>query len=507
MNQVITPIKIGNVSVFEPPISNTIPLKEVSLYDIFTVIKSQKLAETTNELRSAAPDKAKEIKLKKLHYFTPNGTFSKRANTALKQASNLLVIDLDNLEPDELANIKAEIVSDFEPVLMFISPSGMGLKIIYYIDLTVGSHLQYFHALREYFSQRLNLEIDESGKDVARACFLCHDPDAFYSETPTVLRREFLDTFHVDESPKQTVQQTPSPISENEIIRRMDTWCHKNFTYVKGNRNNFITQLSGALHRAGVSEFDALNHCRGYAESDFTQKEIETTVRSIYRNSAFSGKNPLHQEREVTSFKGEVTSHMPRITGETEDSKKVVTGNLVTTQKFKIPEFPVDAFPEKVRNIILTLNEKQGFPVDFSAAAVLFACAVCSGNNYSLKIKNGWSEKPILYIVIVGKRGTMKTHPVNWYLKPIHERDGEKHKQFERAEAIYKENMELPRDERESIEQPILTQTLLSDYTIEAINEAHQNNPKGLGVHRDEVAGLVNDFNNYTGGRGSEQQV
>ena len=65
------------------------------------------------------------------------------------------------------------------PELIFISPSGKGIKCIVSIDIEAATHDEYFSALSSYLDLNYGVEIDSACKDVSRACFLCHDPNCF----------------------------------------------------------------------------------------------------------------------------------------------------------------------------------------------------------------------------------------------------------------------------------------------------------------------------------------
>jgi len=47
------------------------------------------------------------------------------------------------------------------------------------IDLTKAGHHDYFKAVANYIQQTYQLEVDQSGKDISRACFLPQDPNIF----------------------------------------------------------------------------------------------------------------------------------------------------------------------------------------------------------------------------------------------------------------------------------------------------------------------------------------
>ena len=95
------------------------------------------------------------------------------------QHSNLLTIDFDHLE--NLQELKAQLLNDeyFETEMLFTSPSGDGLKWIIRIDVSEVTHSEYFTAVANYIKHTYNIEVDQSGKDVSRACFLPYDPTAF----------------------------------------------------------------------------------------------------------------------------------------------------------------------------------------------------------------------------------------------------------------------------------------------------------------------------------------
>ena len=63
----------------------------------------------------------------------------------------------------------------FETEILFTSPSGDGLKWIISIDITEHSHKDWFTSIKHYIEETYNMEVDNAGKDVSRACFLPHD--------------------------------------------------------------------------------------------------------------------------------------------------------------------------------------------------------------------------------------------------------------------------------------------------------------------------------------------
>ena len=93
-----------------------------------------------------------------------------------------MCLDFDHLK--NLDALRAQLLEDeyFETQLLFRSPSGDGLKWIINIDLSQTNHSNYFRAVANYLKQTYSVEVDQSGKDVSRACFLPHDPDCFINQ-------------------------------------------------------------------------------------------------------------------------------------------------------------------------------------------------------------------------------------------------------------------------------------------------------------------------------------
>ena len=167
-------------SFFHAPINNTKPYKDYTLLDAFLYISCSKAQKRTADLR-AITDKAQagRFKSSSFDYCCFSGTFTKRSSDGLIKHSGLLCIDFDHLPDPESLRQNLLLDEYFDTQLLFRSPSGDGLKWIIPVDLSEYSHEDYFDAVAEYILQAYNIEIDKTGRDVCRACFLPYDPNAF----------------------------------------------------------------------------------------------------------------------------------------------------------------------------------------------------------------------------------------------------------------------------------------------------------------------------------------
>ena len=169
-------------SFYNCPITNTKPNKQIMLLEVYDLIKGDTYKERTLKLRSISdPEAASQYKRTHFDFVTPSGIFSKRSNSGLVCHSGLLTLDFDHVENLPLVKeaLLADANLDLVIDLMFDSPSGTGFKSLVSINIMQHQHHKWFEALAKYLKRRYDLEVDKSGKDVARACFLPYDPNVY----------------------------------------------------------------------------------------------------------------------------------------------------------------------------------------------------------------------------------------------------------------------------------------------------------------------------------------
>ena len=167
-------------SFFKAPIQNTKSHKSITIKDAYNYIVGHYAKEKTETLRSFDDKKrARLYKSANFDYVTFCGEFDIRSNNSVKSVSGLLCIDFDHVA--ELEVLFSKLLKDeyFNTVLLFRSPSGDGLKWVIEIPPSDLPHPDFFRAIENYIFKVYGIKIDGSGKDISRACFLCHDPNAY----------------------------------------------------------------------------------------------------------------------------------------------------------------------------------------------------------------------------------------------------------------------------------------------------------------------------------------
>ena len=131
------------------------------------------------------------LKARTLPAFTGAGTFTTRKSENLAHHSGMILLDVDGL-PDAAAaeRMRDVFAADSCTVAAFVSPGGLGCKAVVRIDTPAddAEHKEAFAALEEYWKGR-GVTLDHKCKDVARLCYVSHDPQAFIRQRPAAAFR------------------------------------------------------------------------------------------------------------------------------------------------------------------------------------------------------------------------------------------------------------------------------------------------------------------------------
>jgi len=173
-------------------------------------------------------------------------------------------------------------------------------------------------------------------------------------------------------------------------------------------------------------------------------------------------------------------------------------------------KFPIDVLHPRLQNIIKEANSTLGFPTDYLAGSMLTAMAAAIGNTHAVEHMEGWKEYVILFTAHVGSPGSNKSHPLSFAMQPLLDFDAEQAALHTEAMKRYNAAMELPPKERvangyeQNPTEPIRKRFTMQDVTPEAVHRILSENPRGLCLVSDELAGWFKNFNRYNNGSESE---
>lgn len=227
---------------------------------ICNIMTHEGLRDQVMALRSMELKEYKEKK-KLMNAVTWSGTFKEgtRLIESIVSYSQLVVLDIDNLEPAKIEELKMSLSQDKTVFFCFVSPSGNGIKVVYRVNTGPEHHLAAFLHLQKTFEDKYLLKVDPSGKDICRLCYMSYDDRAIFNGNSEVFE---VDTRY---GVVNTYQENPNlqnykPTADVDHIFQVCTkWVNNTKTYMEGERNVYIHALACAMNRCGVAMEDTIN--------------------------------------------------------------------------------------------------------------------------------------------------------------------------------------------------------------------------------------------------------
>ena len=268
------------ISVFKDLFKSTDVPFIVDLQKITERIRCGKSKHLTDEIRKGN----KELK-KKLPSILFAGIFEERNRKGLKEHSGLMVVDFDKYPNEKEMNTHLGVLKQNKHfVLLFISPSGLGVKGVVKIPKAdKDTHPKYFKAFQKQFKYDY---FDIANSNVDRVCFESYDPNIYINYDA-----ETFDTELIDEGYNRVDTVPLIPVTNEDFIvtKIMDFDWKKDFR--EGERNAFVFDISGAFCEYGISQTYAENYIlNNVTYGDFTKRECITTIKSAYSTRKFNIK-------------------------------------------------------------------------------------------------------------------------------------------------------------------------------------------------------------------------
>lgn len=248
---------------------------------------------------------------------TWSGTFKKRNARLLQQYSNLICLDIDKLENSEIFKEAWQKIGQCpHTFFMFRSPSGNGIKVIWQVTTPPDEHKEIFLQIEKYFNENFNIQIDPSGKDVSRLCFLSVDTKFFHNPgavafiaqtTPVISESDKVVLSKVTTKEKNTLQTSGQNV--NDVWESTQTFI----SYAEGNRNNFIFKFACNCNRVGITEMDCLAFSQ-LAATGLTTATIDATVKSAYKSNSIEHGKYKRKEKTDNKATGEVVASIKKST-------------------------------------------------------------------------------------------------------------------------------------------------------------------------------------------------
>ncbi|MDR0971196.1 MAG: hypothetical protein LBM25_02285 [Bacteroidales bacterium] len=218
----------------------------------------------------------------------------------IQKYNNLLVCDVDHLPTEEEAKrVKERISKDPFCLLAMISPSQLGVKFIIKLPKLLSPisilnqrgnskrfeeldnfHKAWFQVISSYIFKKYYIQLDPSGSNVNRLCFLPYDKDVYYNPT--------CQEFCLEET-KDKILRTYLHISAKK-------------PNIIGNRNNAAFLLTEQCRTNGYAIKDVREFLCTYFS--LPTDEIDTIVKNSRKKTSTKNNGEKHtRDRDVTNKK------------------------------------------------------------------------------------------------------------------------------------------------------------------------------------------------------------
>lgn len=463
-----------------------------SLHQICDNIKAgtgnlkEKVQEIRQSIEVGSAEHANQLK-KELPGFTCSGIFKKRRTTSnLTAYSGLIILDLDKLCPSEVGSIKEVIKSIPFTRVVFISPSGLGLKVIVKIDSPQEQHKEAYQIVKKYYEEEIGHTFDKTS-DVARLTYFSYDPEIYVNSESVV----FAVKDKILLSALPIAPKNPSCVGiDDALFIKALAYTEKHQKFVEGNRNNFIHQLACNANRYGVTAPFLINSCIDKYAEGWCEKEIQSIISGVYnRQTNEHGRWGKYLHKSESCIVVE------------EANAQAEVSDPETIETPLIPDAIIEGMPDIIKNIALKLTTKRERDV-----FVTGAISVLSGCFSNVKgVYDGSVVYPSLYSFNVAPassgKGVLKLARDLCY--PLHKKlldsSIEAQKRYEKEMNDFRNN----KGEGDKPEKPPFVALFVPGNSSSASIYEHLNECNGIGIVCETEADTIsaclnNDWGNYS---------
>lgn len=414
-------------------------------------------------------------------------------------------IDLDDCRDPEsgiIAPWAQEIIDDCQSYAE-ISPSGTGVKIFAKGRLSSPGRKFPVHSGGA-------IEIYDRGRYFTVTGWVVHEGGI--SDCQPV-----IDSLIEQYSPKHnlSVIHASHENSRNDKSERIRKYLDKCDPAISGNggHNTAIRVACSVVQGFDITPDEAyplLADWNQGCDPPWTEKELRHKLEDANKKSDPRGRGYLLRDNRDAANGDDMDATGSHEQPRNDTARK--TRRRVEIAPYK--SFPTQYLPDPVRSFVVDGAKAIRCDAAYIALPLLTAMGAVIGNTRRLHLKRSWNVPPILWTAFVGESGTSKTPAFKVALKPIHDRQEKAMQEYKAQKAQHslaarvfdKEFAAWHRNKNaKPEEQPIPPEIpkpkrfICSDTTMEALCPVLENNPRGVLLARDELAGFFGGFDKYSG--------
>ena len=323
----------------------------VSVEQLIEGIRSSRWLGEVQRIRQALArgDKKQAGEWKRqLPYISFGGVFDggHRASQLTKY-SHLVVLDYDNLPPEELERLRELALSHPSVVTTFITPSGSGLKVVVLTNGCRENHARTFALVTTFFDELLGYASDPSCKDISRGHFVSADEKAAF--------RAEAEPFRVEEDLKTITTETATGQTTTAYTFLQSYLCV--YPASRGNRHSLLFRLSCEACKKGIDREELRKAALDAMSSDdFDAYEIASVVKSAYE---YIAQNPEKNSASKVQSRVKVHLNLSNLATSPDENDENPDGEALREQTPTFPEHVFEALPDLLHAGLKYVSDKR----------------------------------------------------------------------------------------------------------------------------------------------------
>jgi len=169
------------------------------------------------------------------------------------------------------------------------------------------------------------------------------------------------------------------------------------------------------------------------------------------------------------------------------------------------PEFPLECLPGALQDFVGARSRSIGCDPAALAWSCISACsaAVDGQSRLIMRRNDGWRVPPAIWVALVGPSSSKKTPCINAAWAPLERIQGK----ALRAWSVEKDQWDaLPKKDRDQTAEPAQPiRYITHGATIESLQAILSRQDRGIAVMHDELSGLIEGMDRYSGGKGGDR--
>jgi DNA polymerase I-like protein with 3'-5' exonuclease and polymerase domains len=302
----------------------------------------------------------------------------------------------------------------------------------------------------------------------------------------------------------------PADVDAGELltkVKRLAAVALLGRYWPKGARHDAVLALAGGLLNAGLAIEDAKVVIEAVCRAALDD-EVKDRLRAVdsTADALAEGKNTTGWPTLAKLLGNDVVDQVLDWLGIKAPVK--VKARIRHIEPYQ--PFPTGALPEPLLSYVVQVAEAIGCDPAFVALPALSVVASAIGNTRTIRLRGGWSEPSVIWTVIIGDSGTLKTPAYKMCVRHLFTIQKGKLTEYRVALVAYKTDLDRwkqskkgnPENAGDPPEEPVLGRVICSDVTIEKLAEILEDNDRGILVAREELSGWLSSYQRYKGQKG-----